>query len=476
VHAQNYRKQFGISDRWGTAVILQQMVYGNKSRNSGTAVVITSDGRLSGVWKYNAQGPELVGGMTGHYMAISKDDGGDASLEVQNPELFEKIRKIVERLDREKGPQDIEITVEDGQVYLLQSRPMVGAKGNGKKIVMPEYPPVSVSGIPVAPGAVAGRVINGRGMDAATLKETVSKMRKNMDDRGEQDLGIILVTDYVNDDVAGALLEIHNDLGGRGIAGIINNKVGLSSHAGLIARRLGIVYVSDVNGLAFNGATGEASIAKTSLDWGLEGAILTIDGYPQGSSVSSGRVFRGKVDVQPIEPKSPSRSELRTETSEKSKVRLQDIKKFLDDRQHAVWLTLYDGDRETVTYANPKFLEKFGKNEEDVVGKNYAEINPPEAPIAQYKQDDARAMQEGFFIATEGGVKVVKIAFDGGVLGMFVDAKLSGNNLERELVETLKTAWPDFPRVRALAALQDLGIAPAGAERERLDNVYKVAQ
>ncbi len=303
--ATRYRQTFGISERFGTAVIYEQMVYGNRGSNSGTAVVISSDPAMgkhymSGAWKFGGQGTELVSGMTGDYIALTHHEGQGQSLEAINPALFSEVRQVVEKLDRDRGPQDIEITAEDGKVYLLQTRPMVLSGKAPKMVLEPEQSArdaaiPAVQGVPVSPNAAVGRMVNARNLSIPKLKGIITELRRKMDEAGEEDLGIILVSDYVNDDTAAAILDVNSELGHRGITGIINSKVGVSSHAGLIARRLGIAYVSDVEGLEFNDVSGVTRLADQDLKFGMAGLVLSIDGYSTLQSEHSGKVFLGEV-------------------------------------------------------------------------------------------------------------------------------------------------------------------------------------
>lgn len=127
------------------------------------------------------------------------------------------------------------------------------------------------------------------------------------------------------------------------------------------------------------------------------------------------------------------------------------MRKFLDGRPHAIWYTRYEGDNESVEYANPEFARAFGMTVDDVLArKKYEAINPPGAPIQQYKDEDKAAMDQGIFMARgqDPAITVVKIKFDeGGVLGMFVpaasDLPVSLDSLEPALIETLRVVWTE---------------------------------
>lgn len=120
---QAYRESLGLSDNTWTAVVIQMMVLGNKNSESGTGVVYSRDLRsgdkrdpLPGSYLTKAQGEEVVSGE-----AKVNDDLG--VLKANNKEIYKSLVKYVELLEKEyQNPQDIEFTIENGKLWLLQSR------------------------------------------------------------------------------------------------------------------------------------------------------------------------------------------------------------------------------------------------------------------------------------------------------------------------------------------------------------------
>jgi len=103
--------------------------------------------------------------------------------------------------------------------------------------------------------------------------------------------------------------------------------------------------------------------------------------------------------------------------------KLKEIRGFLDARPHAVWYTRYKASNEFVEYANQEFAKAFGLTVAKVLKKKkYKKINPPGAPIQQYKDEDRIAMEKGIFLLRGGSpaITVVKVRFADGILGMFI--------------------------------------------------------
>ena len=119
-----YRRLNDIPGEWGTAVNVQQMVFGNKGETSGTGVVFsrdpaTGENVIYGEYLMNAQGEDVVAGIRTP-LPISK-------LQEQDPKIYEEFEGIVNKLERHyKDMQDMEITIEEGKLYFLQTR-------NGKR-------------------------------------------------------------------------------------------------------------------------------------------------------------------------------------------------------------------------------------------------------------------------------------------------------------------------------------------------------
>jgi len=257
--ARSYRRIEGIPDEWGTAVNVQSMVFGNMGKNSATGVAFsrnpaTGENKFYGEWLVDAQGEDVVAGTrTPH--PLNNDTKSDqnrhlSSLEEENPKLYQQLVDIRNKLERHyKDMQDIEFTIQEGTLWMLQCR-------NGKRtgtaalnmamdmlaeglideatvvtrvapaqldellhpIVDPEAEKKAepfVSGLPAGPGGATGKIV-------FTSDDAVSWSRK-----GEQ---VILVREETNpEDVEGM----------RAAMGILTARGGMTSHAALVARGWG---------------------------------------------------------------------------------------------------------------------------------------------------------------------------------------------------------------------------------------------
>ena len=134
--AKFYRRMHDIPEAWGTAVNIQSMVFGNMGETSATGVAFTrnpsnGDNRLYGEFLINAQGEDVVAGIRTpqSLTKIAREEMGDTvpSMEEAMPVVFAQFKSVVETLERHyRDMQDIEFTVEQGTLYMLQTR-------NGKR-------------------------------------------------------------------------------------------------------------------------------------------------------------------------------------------------------------------------------------------------------------------------------------------------------------------------------------------------------
>jgi pyruvate,orthophosphate dikinase len=235
--AQTYRKIIGISDDWGTAVTVQAMVYGNRSQESGTGVVFTHNPRWSGdtlkLWgdfTVGNQGEDVVSGLV-KTMPVSifqqeiEMRETDVTLETHFPEIYDTLKSWAHDLIDEKGwsPQEIEFTFEGPSVedlYLLQTRDM--AIREKKKVLTFDFEGDDRTvylghGIGVSGGALSGRLV-------FTLEE-IEEWRLL-----EPGTNLILAR---NDTVPDDIREIH------AADGLLTSRGGLTSHAAVVAHRLG---------------------------------------------------------------------------------------------------------------------------------------------------------------------------------------------------------------------------------------------
>ncbi|MFP4030027.1 MAG: PEP/pyruvate-binding domain-containing protein [Desulfococcaceae bacterium] len=236
--AQAYRKIIGISDDWGTAVTVQSMVYGNLSPSAGTGVVFTHNPkwsedtlRLWGDFTVGNQGEDVVSGLvkTLPISLIQQDRemrDTDITMETHFPEIYKALKEWAAELIYQRGwsPQEIEFTFEGprfADLYLLQSRNMAMRKRKQVFTFDPEdligNGDLLGNGIGVSGGAMSGRAV-------FTLEE-IDRWR-----RDEPDARLILLR---NDTVPDDIREIN------AADGLLTARGGLTSHAAVVAHRLG---------------------------------------------------------------------------------------------------------------------------------------------------------------------------------------------------------------------------------------------
>ena len=126
--AVTYRKINNIPNNWGTGTTIQSMVFGNLNESSGTGVAFTrfpstGKNKLYGEYLMNAQGEDVVAGIRTPYPIGKHEKNTQPSLEEENPVLFNEIKSIGDKLETHyKDAQDIEFTIEDGELFILQTR------------------------------------------------------------------------------------------------------------------------------------------------------------------------------------------------------------------------------------------------------------------------------------------------------------------------------------------------------------------
>jgi pyruvate,orthophosphate dikinase len=292
--AQVYRRAHGIPDDLGTAVNIVQMVFGNKGETSGTGVCFTRDPStgepgLYGEFLTNAQGEDVVAG-------IRTPEPLDA-MRARTPEAFEELLETMRRLEAHyRDMQDIEFTVEDGKLYLLQTRAAkrtaaaalraaVDMVDEGlierqdavarvdpaqlDQLLHPMLDPnaayeVACTGLNASPGAASGQIV----FDADTAAE-----------RGEREDVILVRWETTPDDIHGMIAA----------KGILTVHGGMTSHAAVVARGMGKPCVAGCEAVSIDMRARTARIGDTELS---EGDVITIDG-------GTGRVIVGGVDLVP---------------------------------------------------------------------------------------------------------------------------------------------------------------------------------
>jgi len=294
--AIRYRKIHDIPHDWGTAVNVQSMVFGNLGETSGTGVAFTRDPATGekvyyGEYLINAQGEDVVAGIrTPEPLAV---------LEQQMPEVYRQLTDVFERLEKHyKDMQDVEFTIQEGKLYMLQTRSGKRTAQAAVKIavdmvreglidektallrVEPEqldqllHPTISekarksatvlATGIAASPGAAVGRVVF-TAADAEAWKE-----------RGED---VILVR----------LETSPEDIGGMDAAkGILTARGGKTSHAAVVARGMGKPCVTGAGEIKIDEENRQFTVGQHTVK---EGDWITLDG-------STGEVFLGQLALE----------------------------------------------------------------------------------------------------------------------------------------------------------------------------------
>ena len=279
--AQSYRRINRIPDDWGTAVNVQQMVFGNKGDTSGSGVAFSRDEvtgapEPSGDFLINAQGEDVVSGVR-NTLDIS-------DLDRVMPNVHEQLMEILRELERHYGDmQDTEFTVEEGQLFMLQTRNAkrpaqaavrfaVDAVNEGlldkaqalvtidpetlDALLHPTFDPqaeydVLASGVAASPGAAIGELV-------FTAADAVRAAAGGRD--------VILARPFTEaDDVAGF----------HAAKGIVTSEGGKASHAALVARGMGVPAVTGASDLKIDVSAGEVRVDGTTLH---AGDRLAIDG------------------------------------------------------------------------------------------------------------------------------------------------------------------------------------------------------
>ena len=295
--AITYRRLNDIPSDWGTAVNVQQMVYGNRDKNSGTGVCFTrnpatGDKKLFGEYLMNAQGEDVVAGIrTPQDISTLKD---------VMPACYEQFQNICNVLENHyHDMQDMEFTIEDGKLYMLQTRNgkrtakaaikiavdlvhegqisinealmMVDAK-DLDQLLHPVFneddlknKEVIATGLAASPGAATGKLY--------FSAEDVLNAHK----AGEKD--IILAREETSPE----------DIEGMNVAhGILTVRGGMTSHAAVVARGMGTTCVSGCSSLIVDSSNKTLQTSDGRVYH--EGDYLSLDG-------TSGRVYSGKVEL-----------------------------------------------------------------------------------------------------------------------------------------------------------------------------------
>ena len=302
--AVSYRRIEGIPDEWGTAVNVQAMVFGNMGDTSATGVAFTrnpatGENKFYGEWLPNAQGEDVVAGIRtpnpiNEETRQVDDTEGHPSLEKAMPKAYAQLKAIRNKLEAHfRDMQDLEFTIQDGRVWMLQTRT---GKRNGpaavrmavemykKKMISaaeaisrvtpaqldemlhPMVDPKAeasgdflVKGLPAGPGGAVGQVV-------FTAEEAV-----NLKKEGKK---VILVREETNpEDVEGM----------RAAEGILTARGGMTSHAALVARGWGKCCIVGAGALHVDIQQKVMTVAGKEVR---EGEVITLNG-------TKGRAYKG---------------------------------------------------------------------------------------------------------------------------------------------------------------------------------------
>ncbi len=290
--ANVYRKMHGIPYSWGTAVNIQSMVFGNMGDESGTGVAFTrnpstGENVLYGEYLMNAQGEDVVAGI--------RTPQPIAQLEEQNPEVYAQFVAITKKLEKHyKDMQDMEFTIENGKLYMLQTR-------NGKRtakaalkiavdlvsegmidekqallmidpaqldaLLHPTFDDAAIKkakvigeALPASPGAACGKIVF-----------TAEKAKED----GKKNKVVLVRLETSPEDIEGMAAS----------QGILTARGGMTSHAAVVARGMGTCCVAGCSALKFADDGKSFTLGGKKYK---EGDVISFDG-------STGKIYDGEV-------------------------------------------------------------------------------------------------------------------------------------------------------------------------------------
>ena len=345
--AISYRKIENIPEKWGTAVNVQTMVFGNTGEQSATGVAFTrnpatGENKFFGEWLTNAQGEDVVAGLRTpnplNEDTKTKDTKNLPSLEESMPDIYNQLSDIRTRLEKHYSDmQDIEFTIQDGKLWMLQTR--VGKRNGVAAIKMAVdmrnenmidkntalmrvnpnqldellHPTLDIEseqkatiltkGLPAGPGGAKGKVVF-TADDAEAWKA-----------KGEK---VILIREETSPE------DVH---GMHAAEAILTARGGMTSHAALVARGWGKCCVVGCNKLNISVDKKEASVGGMVVK---EGEWVTMNG-------TIGKVYLGQLDLTPSDPdKNLEYKELMTWADETRKLKIRTNAESPDDARQAI--------------------------------------------------------------------------------------------------------------------------------------------
>ena len=297
-----YRKINNIPNNWGTGTTIQSMVFGNLNESSGTGVAFTrfpstGKNKLYGEYLMNAQGEDVVAGIRTPYPIGKHEKNTQPSLEEENPALFNEIKSIGDKLEiHYKDAQDIEFTIEDGELFILQTRNAKRTAQASVKIAVDMHNEKILSkqeainmidadqitsvlhpqfvdsaskklfekGLNASPGAAVGEIV----FDPEKAEIEAARGKK-----------VILVRDETSpEDISGMFASV----------GILTTKGGMTSHAAVVARGMGKPCIVGAENLKIDKDERKISNDQITIE---EGDLISLDG-------STGEIFLGEVELE----------------------------------------------------------------------------------------------------------------------------------------------------------------------------------
>lgn len=299
-----YRKLNNIPESWGTAINVQSMVFGNKGTNSATGVVFTrspsnGENKIYGEFLIDAQGEDVVSGVRTPAPISNNSGKPDDSMQTLMPSLYNELTDVCSMLENHyRDAQDIEFTVENGQLFILQTR-------NAKR--------TAASAIKIAVDMTCERMLSKEEALMRIVPESLNQLlHANIDYNKEPKIlaqglpaspgaasGIVVFSPYDAEEMAHyhKVILVRNDTSPEDIkgmhisSGILTARGGMTSHAAVVARGMGKPCVCGISSIIVDE---EENLFKVGDIIIRKGDEITIDG-------STGKIFLGKVPLtQPL--------------------------------------------------------------------------------------------------------------------------------------------------------------------------------
>lgn len=313
--ATYYRRMEQIPDEWGTAVNVQAMVFGNMGDNSGTGVAFTRDAAtgedvFNGEYLINAQGEDVVAGIRtpqeitlsgskkwAELQGVSEEERASKfpSLEEAMPEIYKQLEETQQKLeDHYKDMQDLEFTIQEGKLWLLQTR---NGKRTGAAMVKIAVDMLEQG---VIDEKTALKRIDANKLDellhpvfeASAIKSATELAKGLPASPGAATGQVVFFADEAAKYPASILVRVETspeDLEGMHIAkGILTARGGMTSHAAVVARGMGKCCVSGAGAVKINYKTRVMTIDGKEFQ---EGDWISLDG-------STGKVYEGKITTK----------------------------------------------------------------------------------------------------------------------------------------------------------------------------------